>query len=775
MAIVGRAEVEIVANTARFEKEIAARVNAALAAAGLGPGGGLPIPGGGRPGGGGGDTEASLRSFTQLHIRALAENEAFNAELARSGTLLGRFDRAMDSADNQLKGFGLSLRDISPAARAAGAALVAVGIAKFGAAAVKAAGDLGEAQNLVEVTFGESSKAVQEFAENTATSLGLSETAALKAAGAFGAIAEAAGLTDESSAKFGVTLARIAADLGSLRNIPVEEALQKLQSGLVGQTEVLRQLGIIVDEDTLKRAAMREGIIETSRELTQQEKILATYAEILRQSGSAQGDFANTIDSLPNQLKVLDAQFEDLKATIGTGIIPVVSEVVGLFSDLAFIVDRAITGIKDLTGFVDLGEFNLLDLLPGGAARHALGRLADALGKDKEEKQENAEVTDLLAGRQEDLTATTEKAAKAAEELAEAESKVTDGRLKLNRALGDAERRVDSAERSLARAFEDSALRVDEAERALAEAFEDRSERIADAESRLTEERLQGFRQVRAARERLAEFERVSARRVADAEQEILDLRREQARAIVSSLLDVQAAQIAGDAEAENRARRELAEAADSTDIIRAKQDLKKEEADQERELNLLRRNLAEEEQDRIRSIKDAQLDLARVIEDSAERIEDAERGIAEAHRASARSVEDAQRGLTDAMRESEESVFDAIKAFDKELDALERKRTAYQLVNKALEEMIESQKELNLLTDPGNTMNRPDGIIEMSGLEAPAPIAPSGTDRFGRSPNDPNFGADKATVVNNFFTGSVDERVLANEINYRMAQQVNA
>lgn len=697
--------------------------------------------------------------------------------------------------DAKLKGFGLSLRDIAPLARTTGIALLAVGIAKFGADAVKAASSLEEAKNLSEVTFGESEEIVQKFADTAAEAFGLSERAALSAAGAFGAIGQAAGLSERGSAKFSVTLAQIAADLASFRNLSTEDAIQKLTSGLVGQTEVLRQLGVIIDQETLKEAAFREGITETNRELTQQEKILATYVEILRQTEKAQGDIDRTSGSFANQTRFLSAQFEDLKATIGRGIIPVVSELFDGLSDLVFIVQRVGDGIDALADKLGNEKFDLLggiidQIFPG---LDALDKLADALGKDKREKQENATITDLLADAQRELDSATDGAAKKMEQLA-------DATLRVERAIADADRRVARAELTLFRAFEDAATRMEDAERDIAEAIEDRAEANAKAEQRVADVREAGNKAVRAARERLEEFERTSERQRIERTRRLIDLEKQRARAIVNANLDIQQAQIAGDAEAENRARRELAEAQDNTELRRERKDQLLDEAERLLDLEKLERDLHEARIERRKDLIRAQLEWAKVVEESNERLAEAERRRDKAQRDSDRAVADAQTARTDAIREGNEAIIDAQRAWVRVTREVEKADAAVLKLDEDMDGAVDTAEELADAIgdaakaaadffDPKGPRPGPPGLAGGGAMVAGNPYI------VGEVGPELVIPQSNATVVSNekliaalremmgnggtarggvvIQTGSVDERVLANEIMFRMAQDV--
>ncbi len=216
--------------------------------------------------------------------------------------------------------------------------------------AVKAASDLGEAQNKVNVIFGESSKAVTEFSQDSAK-IGLATAEALSAAGAFGSMFDAAGLASAESAKMSTTMVQLAGDMASFNNASPEEMLEKLRSGLAGEAEPLRRFGVFISEAAVQTEAFASGIAKQGDELTDVQKIQARYNIIMRDTAKQQGDFARTANSLPNLLRTLRAEAINLAAAIGTkllpfvvGLVKAVRPLVGVLIDLAPLLIAAAAG-----------------------------------------------------------------------------------------------------------------------------------------------------------------------------------------------------------------------------------------------------------------------------------------------------------------------------------------------------------------------------------------------------------------------------------------------
>jgi hypothetical protein len=185
--------------------------------------------------------------------------------------------------------------------------------------ATKASSDLSESVNAAEAVFKEAAGTVKEFANTSATSFGISRQAALQATASFGGMFTAMGLGRQASADLSVGVVALAADLVSLRNIQggVAEGIEKVRSGLIGESEPLRRIGILVDDATVKHKSFEVGLKNAGGELSQQQKVLLRYLEILDQSEDAMGDFQRTSTGMANSSRILTAQFQDLAAALG--------------------------------------------------------------------------------------------------------------------------------------------------------------------------------------------------------------------------------------------------------------------------------------------------------------------------------------------------------------------------------------------------------------------------------------------------------------------------
>lgn len=276
------------------------------------------------------------------------------------------------------------------------------GATTFFKEAVAGASDLGESLSKNQVVFGSASKEVLAFAKNSATAFGQTEAQALGATGTFGNLLRAVGLTEQESAKLSTGMVGLASDLASFNNTSVDDALEALRSGLVGETEPLKRFGVNMNEATLKAKAMQLGLTDGKGVLDANTKAQAAYALIMEQTTLAQGDFARTSGGLANQQRILSAQWGNMKAQIGTALIPAVTAVVsalngmiptvaavgsaiadGLGSALSGIGSLVKPAIDTLTDFGKVVGPAVLDGIASGfgAVADVVGPLIETLGK----------------------------------------------------------------------------------------------------------------------------------------------------------------------------------------------------------------------------------------------------------------------------------------------------------------------------------------------------------------------------------------------------------
>lgn len=191
--------------------------------------------------------------------------------------------------------------------------------------AIDYASDLQEVQNVVDVTFGASSATVDKWAKNTLYSFGLSELSAKQYAGTMGAMLKSSGLTGKSVDSMSMKLAELAGDMASFYNKETDEAFAKIRSGISGETEPLKQLGINLNVANLEAYALSQGIKKSYNSMSQAEQVMLRYNYLLSATNDAQGDFARTIDSYANQTKLLKENWKDFTGNLAQSSLPILA------------------------------------------------------------------------------------------------------------------------------------------------------------------------------------------------------------------------------------------------------------------------------------------------------------------------------------------------------------------------------------------------------------------------------------------------------------------
>lgn len=207
-------------------------------------------------------------------------------------------------------------------------------LAGFSTYAVKMASDLSEVQNVVDTTFKESSNTINEFAKNAAEKFGLSELSAKQFTGTMGAMLKSMGLGNQEVTDMSMALAGLAGDMASFYNLDPTEAFEKLRSGISGETEPLKQLGINMSVANLEAFALSKGITKSYDSMTQAEQATLRYQYIMETTADAQGDYSKTADSTANKTRTTMLQFQTLSAELGQQLLPIVNDVLGVLQNV---------------------------------------------------------------------------------------------------------------------------------------------------------------------------------------------------------------------------------------------------------------------------------------------------------------------------------------------------------------------------------------------------------------------------------------------------------
>ena len=283
-------------------------------------------------------------------------------------------------------------------------------LTQFGKECVELGSNLAEVQNVVDVTFTTMSDKVNEFAKNAMTSAGLSETMAKQYVGTFGAMSKSFGFSEQQAYDMSTALTQLTGDVASFYNISQDLAYIKLKSVFTGETETLKELGIVMTQNALDSYALANGYGKTTSAMTEQEKVALRLKFVQDQLSAASGDFIRTSDSWANQVRVMQLQLQSLKATVGQGLIniftPVLKVINVLLGKLATLANAFKSFTELITGKKSSGQTSGSGAgLTGDAS--GVQDTADAYGQA-------ADNASKLADSTEDVADATKDAAKAA-------------------------------------------------------------------------------------------------------------------------------------------------------------------------------------------------------------------------------------------------------------------------------------------------------------------------------------------------------------------------
>lgn len=291
-------------------------------------------------------TEAKAELLRQK-LAALEElgTEKTSAEYQRLEKQLVETEAAAEQAHKQLqsinqirldhlnKGLDEAARRLSTAGNALTAGLT-VPLAAAGVASVNFSSDMQEAINKVEVAFGGAADSVKEWSSTTLNSIGLAQGTALDMAALFGDMATSMGYSQDAAAQMSMALVNLAADLASFKNIGIDQASTALKSIFTGETESLKELGVVMTQANLEAYALAEGYTTAYTAMDQAQQVAVRYQYVLANTQNAQGYFARTSDSTANQLRIFRESLKEAAATAGDELLPVITPIIGKLNEL---------------------------------------------------------------------------------------------------------------------------------------------------------------------------------------------------------------------------------------------------------------------------------------------------------------------------------------------------------------------------------------------------------------------------------------------------------
>jgi uncharacterized coiled-coil protein SlyX len=302
-----------------------------------------------------------------------------NIELAKQPNLFSKIGDSLDKASTKMVSTGKTL-----------SMGLTLPIVAFGAIAVKSASDFQETMNKVDVAFGDSAEEVKNWAQTSIKQFGMAQQTALDMTALYGDMATGMGLNQKEAAKLGMNLTGLAGDLSSFKNVQLDVAKTALASIFTGETESLKQMGIVMTQTNLEQFAMEKGLLkvdktsaaykttlldvekaqktltETSKKygknslevrdatnnltlaqtklqesgvatianMTEEEKIQLRYAFVVEKSKNAVGDFSRTSDSTANQVRIAQETYKEMSRELGENLLPTVNKVIVKITEL---------------------------------------------------------------------------------------------------------------------------------------------------------------------------------------------------------------------------------------------------------------------------------------------------------------------------------------------------------------------------------------------------------------------------------------------------------
>lgn len=213
---------------------------------------------------------------------------------------------------------------------------------------IESASKLEEAVNAVNVVFTEAAGTIRRFGESSATAVGLAESEFLQMSTVLGAALQNAGLSADEAAESTIRLTERAADMASVFNTDVADALGAIQAALRGEIDPIERFGVSLTAAAVEARALALGFERVDGQFDAAAKSAARLSLIMEQTDAVAGDFANTSDSVANAQKILAAQFEDTKARLGEALLPVMQQLLALLTELGPTLEQSAKGFVDI-------------------------------------------------------------------------------------------------------------------------------------------------------------------------------------------------------------------------------------------------------------------------------------------------------------------------------------------------------------------------------------------------------------------------------------------
>ena len=386
-----------------------------------------------------------------------------NSALDKAEDAVKDYDKSLDNANKTTVTFGDLVKAnflgdlIADGFHRAGSA-----VSDFVKQGITLASGLTEVQNVVDVTFGDGAAQIYAWSDAAAESFGMSSLSAQQFTGTIGAMLKSQGIANDSILEMSQNLVGLAGDMASFYNIDVEQAFEKIRSGISGETEPLKQLGINMNVANMEAYALSQGIEKSWNSMNVGEQTLLRYNYLLSQTADAQGDFARTSDSFANQQRILELQTQNLAASFGEKLLPSLNNVLTTANEKLPKLENTVENIGKVLGVVTEFALDNHEAILGLVAAYASFQGVSKAGNF---------VSELVSAFKQLLPAT--KAATAAQEannvavaanpyvlLASAIAAVTVGLISLASAAGEASTELREVAKESVQAYEEQTEKV---------------------------------------------------------------------------------------------------------------------------------------------------------------------------------------------------------------------------------------------------------------------------------------------------------------------------
>lgn len=313
-----------------------------------------------------GDTDKRTDSYRQQLNNAKISLNNLNDDLRKNRTYMDEARSSTDGCATSIDGYGKEVTNATNGTNRFGDVLKAnlasdaiiegakqlagtlkeigsrfVDVAKDG---IELASNLSEVENVVNTTFGDGAQKIYAWSDAAAEAFGMSKLDAEKYNGTIGAMLKSMGMTSDEVTEMSTGLVGLSGDMASFYNLDGAEAFEKIRSGISGETEPLKQLGINMSVANLEAYALSEGIDKSYDSMTQAEQTTLRYNYLMKATSDAQGDFAKTSGGYANQQRILELNIQNIEAALGEKLLPTVLEVTTAFNNL-------------VAGNIDIGQF----------------------------------------------------------------------------------------------------------------------------------------------------------------------------------------------------------------------------------------------------------------------------------------------------------------------------------------------------------------------------------------------------------------------------------